>query len=56
VTGHPVGERLLGTCLLGFAALQRGASVLRVHDVAEAVETVNVFLALERAAALPGGR
>ena len=36
-------EALAGTVVLNTLALQQGASILRVHDVREAVETVRVF-------------
>lgn len=38
-------EALTGTQILGFAALERGALWLRVHDVAEALRTVRLFTA-----------
>lgn len=40
---------LPGTVALGMAALERGASILRVHDVAEAVQTVQVYQLLKQA-------
>lgn len=40
-------EALNGTTALNMAALMNGASILRVHDVKEAVETVKLFNALE---------
>lgn len=46
VTGRPVEERLPATTLYHLAALQQGAAVLRVHDVAAAVEAVQVFSSL----------
>ena len=36
-------EALAGTVALNMMALQQGASILRVHDVREAVETVKIF-------------
>lgn len=41
-------QALPGTIALNTVALQKGASILRVHDVAEAVQTVNVFLKLKQ--------
>ena len=35
-------EALNGTTALNTVALMRGASILRVHDVKEAVETINL--------------
>ena len=42
-------EALNGTTALHWEALRQGASILRVHDVREAVQTVNLFEAMERA-------
>ena len=42
-------EALNGTSVLNWEALRRGASVLRVHDVREAVETVRLFRAYRAA-------
>lgn len=39
---------LNGTSVLNMVALQQGAKILRVHDVKEAVETVKLFLKVER--------
>ncbi len=39
---------LNGTTALNMVALQQGAKILRVHDVQEAVETVNLYLQLEK--------
>lgn len=36
-------EALNGTSVLNFAALQKGAKILRVHDVKEAKETLSLF-------------
>jgi dihydropteroate synthase len=46
VTGSPVEDRLIGTCLYHLASLQAGASVLRVHDVSAAVQTIAVWRSL----------
>jgi len=40
--GAPVGERLHGTMATVAAAVLRGASIVRVHDVRAAVDTVRV--------------
>ena len=45
-------ESLPATCVLNFRALQKGASILRVHDVKEAVQTVTLYQRLLRTAAL----
>jgi dihydropteroate synthase len=47
VLDKPVGERLIGTVAAHMAALMNGADILRVHDVAEAVDTVKMFEALK---------
>ena len=36
-------ESLAGTVALGWECLRQGATVLRVHDVREAVDTVRIF-------------
>ena len=38
---------LNGTTALHMAALDRGANILRVHDVKEAKECIDLFLALK---------
>jgi dihydropteroate synthase len=40
-------EALNGTTALNMVALQQGAKILRVHDVKEAVQTVQLFLKLD---------
>lgn len=44
-------ESLPATCVLNYRALQKGASILRVHDVKEAVQTVTLYQRLLRTAA-----
>jgi dihydropteroate synthase len=39
-------ESLNGTTALNMAALLKGVSILRVHDVKEAVETVRLYSSL----------
>ena len=39
-------EALNGTTALHMAALQQGASILRVHDVKEAKQTIDLYKAL----------
>ena len=43
--GIPVEESLNGTTVLNTIGLMNGASILRVHDVKEAVESIKLFLA-----------
>lgn len=49
VTGRPVGERLAGTLTAHLLALQQGARVLRVHDVAEHADMLRLWRAIEEA-------
>lgn len=49
VTGKPVGDRLIASVAAALAAAQQGARVLRVHDVAETREALQVW----EAAGLP---
>lgn len=46
VLGNTPSEALAGTVALNMAALERGADILRVHDVREAVECVGLFTML----------
>ena len=36
-------EALIGTSVANFAALEKGARILRVHDVMEAIETIKIY-------------
>lgn len=47
--GISPSEALPGTIALNMAALERGADILRVHDVAAARQTVDVFTMLQKA-------
>ncbi len=49
LTGRPVAERLPASLAATLAAVARGASIVRVHDVRETVDTLKVWLAVERA-------
>ena len=49
VTGRPVGERIHGSVAAALAAVQCGARVIRVHDVAATVDALAVW----HAAGLP---
>lgn len=49
LTGGTPATSLPGTTALNTMALERGAAILRVHDVAEAVQTVTVAQALKQA-------
>lgn len=48
VLGRPVDERLYGTIGISIAAAARGASVLRVHDVAASRDAWLAFQAVDR--------
>lgn len=50
-TGGTPATALAGTVALNMAALERGASLLRVHDVKEAADTVAVFMQMKKATA-----
>ena len=43
ITGRAVGDRLAASVAAALAAAQRGASVLRVHDVAATVDALKVW-------------
>ena len=45
VTGREVGQRTAGSIAAALAAIERGASIVRVHDVAETVDAINVWQA-----------
>jgi dihydropteroate synthase len=49
ITGRPPGERAVASVAAALAAVQRGARIVRVHDVAETVDALKVW----HAAALP---
>ena len=41
-TGKPVGERLAASVAAAVLAAERGAAILRVHDVAETVDALKI--------------
>jgi len=47
ITGKAVGDRLSASVAAAMLAAQRGAAVVRVHDVAETVDALKVLRALE---------
>lgn len=49
VTGAPVGARLGGSVALAVLAAERGARLIRVHDVADTVQALAMLDALARA-------
>lgn len=46
ITGKPVDRRLAGSIAAALAAVARGASVIRAHDVAETVDALKVWQAV----------
>jgi len=49
LTGREVGERLAGSVAAAVIAVERGAAIVRVHDVRETVDALNVWRAVEGA-------
>ncbi len=49
ITGRPVAGRLAGSLAAAVLAVERGAVLVRVHDVAETVDALRVFTALRQA-------
>lgn len=47
LNNRPVGGRLAGTVALHYHCLMQGASILRVHDVQEASDSVRIFNAIQ---------
>lgn len=47
ITGRPVGERIAGSVAAALLAVQNGASLVRVHDVKETVDAINVWMELK---------
>lgn len=46
ITGRDIDQRLAGSLAMAMLALQAGVKILRVHDVAETVDIVRVWMAL----------
>jgi len=49
ITGRPVTQRTAGSIAAALLAVQHGADVVRVHDVAETADALNMLAALEGA-------
>jgi dihydropteroate synthase len=49
LSGRPADERLAGTIAVHYHCLMNGAKILRVHDVKEAVDSIKIFEALNKA-------
>lgn len=47
LNNRPVDKRLIGTIATHYDALTKGANILRVHDVAEAKDSISVFNAIK---------
>jgi dihydropteroate synthase len=47
ITGRGAEERLPASLAAAIAAVARGASIVRVHDVRETIDALNVWLAIE---------
>ncbi len=56
VTGRPAPERVAGSIAAAVLAAERGAAILRVHDVAQTVDALKVWAALRGAANRAGPR
>jgi dihydropteroate synthase len=48
ITGRPAGERVVGSVAAAMLAVQRGAAIVRVHDVAATVDALRVWQAVEQ--------
>lgn len=48
VLGRDVEHRLAGSLALALIAIERGASIVRVHDVAETVDAIKLFAAVQQ--------
>jgi len=46
-TGRPAAERAAGSVAAALLAVQNGASMVRVHDVRETVDAINVWMELK---------
>ncbi|MCG8372799.1 MAG: dihydropteroate synthase [Balneolales bacterium] len=45
--GRPTNERLTGTIAVHYHSLMKGATILRVHDVKEASDSIRIFNAIQ---------
>jgi dihydropteroate synthase len=48
ITGRPVAERVPASIAAAMLATQKGAKILRVHDVAATVDALKVLAAVEQ--------
>jgi dihydropteroate synthase len=49
LTGRDVGERVAGSVAAALVAVERGAAIVRAHDVRETIDALNVWRAVEGA-------
>ena len=49
LTARDVGDRMAGSVAAALAAVARGAAIVRVHDVRETVDALNVWSAVGNA-------
>jgi len=54
LTGRPTQERLAGSVALAALAVERGASIVRAHDVAATLDAVRIAAAIRRQQRLEG--
>lgn len=47
IVDSPVDQRLIGSVTMAVLAVQRGAAIVRVHDVAETVQALKVWRATQ---------
>jgi dihydropteroate synthase len=47
ITGREVGDRLVPSVAAAVLAAERGASIVRVHDVAETIDALTVWAAAQ---------
>ena len=47
MTGREVGERLSGTLAANMLSVEKGAVIVRVHDVSETIDALNVMKYLQ---------
>ena len=45
LTGRPVEKRLAGNLAIALSAVENGAAIVRVHEVAETVDALKVWMA-----------
>ena len=55
ITGRPVDQRLAGSVAAVLLAVQRGAAIVRVHDVAATVDALKVWRAVQHGGENPSG-